>query len=52
MYLPQNAPWLDDFKNEVCAFPNGSHEDQVDAMSQFLNWVDERTKRVVWTAGF
>jgi predicted phage terminase large subunit-like protein len=39
--LPKEAPWLSDFLNEVLAFPNGRHDDQVDSMSQFLNWVQE-----------
>lgn len=35
-YLPQNAPWVKDFVDECAAFPNGAHDDQVDAMSQAL----------------
>jgi predicted phage terminase large subunit-like protein len=42
VFLPARAEWLDDFKGEVCAFPNGKHDDQVDAMSQYLLWEDER----------
>lgn len=30
-------PWSDDYINELCAFPNGVHDDQVDATSQYLN---------------
>lgn len=37
VYLPRNASWLIDFLNEASAFPNGKHDDQVDAMSQALN---------------
>ena len=25
-------------------FPNGKHDDQVDSMSQFLNWIDKRQR--------
>jgi hypothetical protein len=32
------APWLDDFITEYLAFPGGKHDDQIDALSQFLNW--------------
>ena len=39
--LSKEAPWLSDFLNEVLAFPNGRHDDQVDSISQFLNWVQE-----------
>jgi predicted phage terminase large subunit-like protein len=39
VHLPKEAPWLSDFLNEMLAFPNGRHDDQVDSVSQFLNWV-------------
>jgi hypothetical protein len=32
--LPQHAPWNDDFLEEVCLFPAGPHDDQVDALSR------------------
>jgi predicted phage terminase large subunit-like protein len=41
IYLPhpQNAPWVNDFIEECAAFPNGAHDDQVDAMTQaLLRW--------------
>lgn len=34
IFLPHNAPWLSDFIEECAAFPNGVHDDQVDAMTQ------------------
>jgi len=43
VYIPTVARWLDDFRNELMAFPNGKHDDQVDALSQLLNF-----KRGVW----
>lgn len=36
-YLPDNKPFTPDFVDECAAFPNGQHDDQVDAMSQCLN---------------
>ena len=33
---PQIAPWVNDFIEECAAFPNATHDDQVDAMSQAL----------------
>ena len=36
-YLPSNKPFTNDFVDECAAFPNGQHDDQVDAMSQCLN---------------
>jgi predicted phage terminase large subunit-like protein len=40
--LQKDAPWLDDFRCEVLAFPNGKHDDQVDALSQLMTWAEER----------
>jgi len=38
IYLPhpEYAPWVNDFIEECVAFPNGAHDDQVDAMTQVL----------------
>lgn len=38
VYLPERrlAPWVDGFIEEAAAFPNGAHDDQVDAASQAL----------------
>lgn len=43
--IPERAPWLADFLAEVCSFPNVRHSDQVDALSQFLAWVNEGLPR-------
>jgi predicted phage terminase large subunit-like protein len=43
------APWLDAFKAEAAAFPNGRHDDQIDALSQLLGWIHRRRKTAgVW----
>ena len=34
--LPREARWLEDFKREVITFPNGRHDDQVDALTQLI----------------
>lgn len=39
--LPFHAPWLAAFEAEIAAFPQGAHDDQVDALSQYLGWVRE-----------
>lgn len=38
VWLPASevAPWSDDLIEEAAAFPNGAHDDQVDALSQAL----------------
>lgn len=38
VFLPREAPWLDDFLAEIWAFPYGKNDDQVDSFSQFLMW--------------
>jgi len=41
VYLPhpQFMPWVNDLIEECAAFPNGAHDDQVDAMTQaLLRW--------------
>ena len=47
VFLPKDAPWLGDFLDELLAFPNGRHDDQVDSVSQFLNWAGKRRTRPV-----
>lgn len=36
VWVPESAPWVSDFMAEVEAFPNGAHDDQIDAASQAL----------------
>ena len=31
VYLPDSAPWLYDFMDELCGFPSAAHDDMVDA---------------------
>ena len=40
--LPTDAPWLAAFETELLRFPAGRHDDQVDSLSQYLNWVGGR----------
>lgn len=42
LLLPDDAPWLDAFLSELRAFPTGRNDDQVDAMSQFLEFAMSR----------
>jgi predicted phage terminase large subunit-like protein len=46
LLLPAKASWLEDFKAELLAFPAGRHDDQVDALSQFLGWIERREPTV------
>lgn len=42
--LPMDAPWLAEFERELLRFPQGKHDDQVDALSQYLNWLRNQRK--------
>lgn len=42
VHLLEQAPWLKDFQAEVLQFPRGKHDDQVDSMTQFLEWKREQ----------
>ncbi len=44
---PKWAPWLHDFLEELASFPNGTHDDQVDCLSQSLNYLNTRTNFVL-----
>ena len=46
VHLPSGRAWVNDFVEEAAAFPNGAHDDQVDAMTQAINWLERaRTER-------
>ena len=38
--LPGNEPWREDFVAESVAFPYGDYTDQVDAMTQYLDFME------------
>ena len=51
--IPESALWLDDFLDELLSFPYGHFDDQVDSISQFLNWAEnESWKSEFSIAGF
>ena len=45
--LPSEAPWLAGFESELLAFPNDRHDDQVDALLLFLDWLAENEHCIV-----
>ena len=45
IFLKRNAPWLDDFRAEIVSFPYGRHDDQVDAFSQLILELKQKTYR-------
>ena len=42
VFLPEGQSWVADFVAEFAAFPSGTNDDQVDAMTQALNWLQAR----------
>lgn len=38
LFIRPHTPWLTEFETEVLSFPATKHDDQVDALSQLLNW--------------
>jgi predicted phage terminase large subunit-like protein len=43
--LPRDAPWLGALLHEILAFPSARHDDQIDSVSQFLNWAEGYERR-------
>lgn len=39
VFLPENAPWLFDYIEEMASFPNAPHDDQVDSTTQALSFM-------------
>lgn len=50
VYLPspELANWIHDFIEEASSFPNGKHDDQIDAMTQALNRLMQQTKPFIF----
>jgi predicted phage terminase large subunit-like protein len=49
VFLPENAPWLNDFIDESAAFPKGAHDDCVDSLTQALNFLRRKpVDTVAW----
>jgi predicted phage terminase large subunit-like protein len=42
VFLPQDAPWLNDYPDELSSFPSAAHDDQVDATTMALNFLRSR----------
>ncbi|WP_211306397.1 phage terminase large subunit [Parasphingopyxis lamellibrachiae] len=42
VFMAADAHWVADFRQELLAFPNCRHDDQVDALAQLLDWARRR----------
>lgn len=47
IYIAQEASWLADFRSEILHFPLGKHDDQVDSLSQFLEWAENHCRKKI-----
>jgi predicted phage terminase large subunit-like protein len=39
VFLPSDAPWLDEYERELTGFPGGKYDDQVDSTTQALEFL-------------
>ncbi len=39
LVIPTDTPWFDDFRRELLAFPDAAKDDQVDALTQFAEYM-------------
>lgn len=46
VHIPEDAPWVNVFLDEIRAFPGGRNDDQVDAMSQYLGREQRLNRRM------
>jgi predicted phage terminase large subunit-like protein len=52
VFLPKEAPWLAEYVHELTTFPRGTHDDQVDATSQALAWIQESWRTMPFSYDF
>ena len=43
VYFPKRAPWLTEWEDELVAFPNGTHDDQVDTLAYAVQQLNSGT---------
>jgi hypothetical protein len=46
VFLPNQAPWVDEYIREITGFPGSKHDDQVDSTSQALEGLEPYAKSV------
>jgi predicted phage terminase large subunit-like protein len=46
VFLPERAPWLGDFVEELTRFPNATNDDQVDACTQALLYIRRQSSGI------
>ena len=49
VFLPQQAPWLDDYRHELLSFPGSKYDDQVDSTTQALDHLKNKNSSMeIW----
>ncbi len=53
VFAPEGAPWLGDFEDELYVFPKAPHDDQVDAFTQGVRYLQANSIEAIkaWVAG-
>ena len=51
-YLPSRASWVEPFISQATLFPASKNDDQIDAVSQALNWMNQRPEFRQTTASY
>jgi predicted phage terminase large subunit-like protein len=49
--LPKSERFTSDFRDELLAFPNASHDDQVDSAIQAINWREDKNRGPIILTG-
>lgn len=52
VHFPTEASWLDECEREVLGFPGARHDDIIDSIAQFLNWVREESGIVQFSSSW
>ena len=47
VFLPESAPWLNEFIDELAGFPTATHDDAVDSTTQALNYLRHQQENTV-----
>ena len=48
IFLPEQVVWLSDYLDEVRAFPNSPHTDQLNSTAQALGWFNQHPPVLAW----
>ncbi len=47
LVLPENEHWCSKLERQMYAFPNGKHDDLIDALAQCINWLTTHSSRKI-----